>query len=195
MSDERSPTDRTNDVPISVDIYGIKVETISRQDDLGDPEPTSWSQVAHQLHRHLMRLATAPTRFVVQVLESATQLVRGIGRLPNAVARRLEHAHYEADKREESKQIAAQENIQPRQLTSSTETATENLEVERALRVIERIIAKYNTQGLDAYIDFTPQGKAVIVIGAPPNSSSEVLKAINEAQQALLLEGSSEPKS
>jgi hypothetical protein len=184
MSDDRSHTGPTTDVPISVDIYGIKVETTSKQDGLGDPEPTSWPQVAQQLHRHLMRLATAPTRFVVQVLESATELVRGLGRLPNAVARRLEHAHYEADKREESKQIAAQENIQP-----------ENLAVEHALRVIECIIAKYAAQGLDAYVDFTPQGKIVIVIGTPPNSSGEVLKAINEAQQSLLLEASSEPKS
>lgn len=178
------------DVPVVVEAYGFKVELPHRPETLGERAPDSWRDVPAQVNRHLMRIVAAPTRLIAEVLEGVTRLVRGLSRMPDSVASRMEYAHREADKTERQRQELVTGTEQS-ELTSgaphgaltsdpsSPDTAT------LALDQIQKILQKYIARGLDAYAVLGPDGKVVIVLGTPPGSETQICETLKEAQSLL----------
>lgn len=190
MSKSTTDSDSEHEVPIAIDAYGVKVTLKSRPDDLGEQAPSSWRDVPALINKHLIRIAVSPTRLVAEILEGATRLVRGLGRIPSSVASRMQRAHTEADSRERQRQEITGSIVQG-QLPSgaSRDPSANGTPVEDkasvALTQIQAILQKYSSQGLDAYVALGPDGKIIIVIGTPPGSAPKVREAIEQAQNLL----------
>jgi len=167
-TDGEGDSDRTT---IVVDKYRVVVSL--KDSDLGESNPDSWREVASQVNRHLMRIVSGSTRFVAELLESATRLLRGISALPGSVSRRLDQAHSDADQREQRRQGAVA-------------TATTGVNAEDARKEIAAILQKYRIQGHLADIVKTRDGKAVIMI-LPPDAP----EALDVADRAQIAPGSS----
>jgi hypothetical protein len=123
MSDTRHSTGQADDDPpaspidvetsegtaektgIQVDIYGIKIKGPLRPADTGEPQPETWKDVAHAVHRHLKSLAVHLFGLPDDVLDAARKLVRGLSELPGALARRIDRAHENADRGEAKRQL------------------------------------------------------------------------------------------
>jgi hypothetical protein len=186
---KEKPDSSSEDVPIVVEAYGFKVNVKSRPDDLGEP-PASWMDVPRRVNEHLMRIAVAPTRLVAELLEGATRLIRGVTRIPSAIANRVQRAHTEADASEWVRQEIAAEDKR-RQLNSDVIPAQLTTDIPEedkaaiAINQIQSILQKYTAKGLDAYIILGPEGKPIIVLGTPPGSDQQVLEAIEETKGLL----------
>lgn len=187
MTKQSSSPDDDQEITTVIDAYGIKIPVKTRRESLGEPAPSSWSEVSQQVRQHLMRIAAAPTRLVAEILEGATRLVRGLGQIPGALASRLDHAHDQADQREGQRQQRAE----LRNRLSADENRSNSEEVdsaEHATSQIERILQKYSAQGFDAYVTLTPDGQIVIVLGTPPGSEDHVREMVEKTQRLLTAE-------
>jgi hypothetical protein len=180
----------SEDVPIVVEAYGFKVNAKSQPEDLGEQIPVSWRDVPSRVNQHLMRIAVAPTRLLAEVLEGATRLIRGVSRIPTAIANRMQRAHVEADAIEEKHQAIALEAMKHRlALGESPSQITADIADEDkaslAINQIQAVLQRYTVKGFDAYIVLGPEGKPIIVLGTPPGSERQVLEAIKEAKKLL----------
>jgi hypothetical protein len=93
--------------PVQLDFYGVKVRlTPSRvPEDL--PDPGSWREVAKKVHQDLKAIAGGLIRLLRVTVESATDLIAGVGSLPQAFTRRIERAHAKGDDLEAIKQSSS----------------------------------------------------------------------------------------
>jgi hypothetical protein len=182
-------TDHSDDeVPIVAEAYGVKIDLKSRPADLGEEVPSRWRDVPGLLNKHLMRLAVAPTRLITELLEGATRLVRGLSRIPDSVAKRMERAHAEADASERERQHVARERKNPQFAPTPapnllTSEVPNDEGVEAALAKIQAVLQKYKARGFDAYIMFGPDGKPIIVCGTPPGSETQIVEAIEKIKE------------
>ena len=143
--------DHDNKPIIVVDPYRIVLH--AKPADLGEQAPQSWSDVARQVNRHLMRIAAGPTRLIAELFESTTRVLRGIARVPEAVANRVDRAHENADALEACAQQALLAN-------GAHETT-------QSLTIVESVLTKYRVQGHYADVVSGPKGDPVIVIVRP----------------------------
>jgi hypothetical protein len=90
---------------IQLDLYGVKV-FISSAAGQDDQEPGSWREVGRAINADLRSITSGIFRLLKETLRSTTRLVRGVGKMPEALARRIEGAHEQADTLEGIKQIA-----------------------------------------------------------------------------------------
>lgn len=141
---------------VVVEAYKIKLRT--RIGDLGEPAPASWNEVLRQVRGHLLRIAVAPTRLIVEVLEGATRFIRGITHVPASVAERIANAHKQADIVERTEQHAVVSGTAHTQLGATDAYA----------RIIE-ILEKYQKEGRTAYLTVTAEGQLLVVLGTPPD--------------------------
>jgi hypothetical protein len=139
--------DEDHDETIVVDAYGFRLR--AQRGDLGETTPTSWTEVGEQIRGHLLRLATAPTRLIVEALEGTTKLIRGLSSVPSALATRIASSHEAADLREHGRE---------RVPAPSPDVALAQLD-----RVLQRLIVK----GYCAEIVVRNDGTPVIIIVAP----------------------------
>ena len=163
---------------VQVDFYKIKID--ARSADLGEEPPTSWRQVIEQIHHHLMRLASAPTRLIAETLEGVTRLVRGVSGVPEAISSRIERAHVHAD----AKETLAQE----RSLASAPHLGEEH-EDAQLLSILDRC----RVEGLLVKTMRGPGGIPAIVVLRPEfeHDLPEIIQQIGiegEAKGDLKLE-------
>jgi hypothetical protein len=182
--------DDSERIPLAVDAYGFKVNVQSRPDELGEQVPLSWKEVPKRVNQHLMRIAVAPTRLIAEGFEAATRFIRGVGKIPNSVARRMERAHVEADANEAQRQERVRDKLRQQQELSTqqhllSQGTSDEDSAESAISQIQAILRKYKTKGVDAYVVFTPDGKPVLVLGTPPGSEQQVLESIEHAKALL----------
>jgi hypothetical protein len=180
----------SEDVPIVVEAYGFKVSAKSRPEELGEQLPLAWRDVPRRINQHLMRIAVAPTRLVAEVFEGVTRVIRGVSRLPSAVANRMQRAHVEADASEERHQAivldAMRHQLPPGETHAQITTDIPDEDnAALAISKIQSILQKYTAKRFDAYIVLGPDGKPIIVLGTPPGSEPQVLAAIKEAKGLL----------
>jgi hypothetical protein len=179
-----------DEIPIVVEAYGVKVDTKSRPQGLGEQPPSSWRDVPSLINQHLMRIAVAPTRLIAEALEGATRLIRGLSSLPTSVVNRIQRAHFEADAAEGQHQQTARRLIEQRKTSLEpkallAEGMPDEDRTAQAIERIQAILQKYKDEGLDAYITFGSDGKPIIVLGAPPQSESQVREAIEQTKTLL----------
>lgn len=130
-----------------VDAYGVRVK--APRGHLGEPAPQSWIEVRQQLKGHLLRLATAPTRLVVEVIEGLTKLVRGVSSVPSALATRISRGHAVADE------------LEGRRLGNDPVSAA------TALHSVEQILRRLRVKGYCAEILVRKDGRPAIIVAAP----------------------------
>lgn len=148
---------------IVIDPYRVILH--ARPSDLGDPSPRAWREVASQVNSHLMRIATGPTRLIAEILESATRIVRGIARVPDAVANRVDRAHGDAD--------AIEGKAQKELLHASLHPASDE-----ALTTIRSVLTRYRVRGHHAEVVRGARGEPQIVI-----VRSDMADVLAEAEQ------------
>lgn len=113
--DQAKDRDEASDVtqaqePVQLDFYGVKVRLTPSSVPKDMPDPGSWLEVAKRVHQDLKAIAGGLIRLVRVTVESATNLVAGIGALPQAFTRKVEKAHAKGDDVEAAKQASPVES-------------------------------------------------------------------------------------
>src|SRR5947209_1535527 len=114
MSDPRTPKNWeeaaqadefcSEDAPLQVDVYGVKLKIPSQPRPAEETDPESWEVVWPKINKHLMVFVVNFFGFLPDLAKAARSFVRGLGKLPDSVAQRIGRAHKVADELEEARQ-------------------------------------------------------------------------------------------
>src|SRR5688572_31408812 len=101
MSDEyRDSYQERQEDAIQVDSYGIK----TRINPVVPVSPRDWKEVWGRVHKSLMEIVTGSFDLVSALLTTSSSFVKGVGRLPEALTKRIEGAHAHAISEEQKAQ-------------------------------------------------------------------------------------------
>jgi hypothetical protein len=162
---------------VVIDVYGIRTRV--RPGDLGEPSPSSWSEVRDQLRGHLLRLAVAPTRLLTELFEGVTRLVRGVSFIPDALVTRVWSAHDKVDRDEEKRQLEAGDTTSPSTSldhSAQSVTAAANTLVER----LEVLLHQVRTEGRDGAVVLMRNGSILVILGTPEETRVLIEAAAEE---------------
>jgi len=136
MSKEQGPNERPDDashLPLQADLYGLKLRPEPTPAD--EPTPKTWRELRRAVGDKFRGIVLHAVGVVEDTVRSVRSLVRGIGalgKLPDAVARRIGRAHAIVDSREDQKSEEAKSLSPPK----------ETPELENARQVVRRLEAK-----------------------------------------------------
>lgn len=110
--DQAKDRDDASDVtqaqePVQLDFYGVKVRLTPSNVPKDMPDPGSWREVAQRVHQDIKAIAGGLIRLLRVTVESATNLIAGIGALPQAFTKKVDKAHAKGDDAEAAKQVAS----------------------------------------------------------------------------------------
>jgi len=140
--------------PLQIDYYGIKIS--ARPTGSNEPEPETWLDVVHGVNRELKSLTIGIFRLLSGTVRSATNLVRGLGEIPNAISSRVSRSHTAAD------QLEAQRALQ--QITGSA-TPAESIRALLARKQTEGYTVRVASDGDRTVLLFLPPADDVVVDG------------------------------
>lgn len=155
---------------IQVDTYGIKTTITPSAPD--EPKPETWSDVWTRVIGHLKSIVVGLFGFVDDTIQSGRGIVRGLGQLPDAAARRIASAHHKADEREDQKQAIA---VSPNAIQTPASDARERL---------EELLLELRARGVPVRIQDLGHGRFGVFIVPPgqEDAAAELsLKAIPKA--------------
>lgn len=142
---------------LQVDLYGVKVAVTPSPDT--SAEPATWPGVAQVLNQQLMAIVSNTITLAADVVRAARSIVRGVGAIPAALARRVGDAHAQADAAEQSR-------------------ASGRLrEAETAHDVQERLSAFLDEKrraGLEVHAFLDPDTNHVVVCLLPPTGATQL---------------------
>jgi hypothetical protein len=183
---ERMPLrgDPADENSVTIDVYGIKTRV---RPVAATSAPLSWSEVRDQVRRDLLRLAVAPTRFVAELFEGATRLVRGISLLPAATAARIQSAHIEADLAEDMRQRATL----GRPPTTESDVDAEG-GAETIVNRLEVLLKRIREHGRDGVVILMRDGSILVVLGTPEDAR-DLVEATAEEVVSMFSSSDSPP--
>ena len=151
--------------PVSVDLYGVKVQSKPAGPEGGE-QPETWGEVWQGVQRHLRKICTDLFGLVADgfdtgrsVLQGVGNFFKGIGSLPGAAAKRIEGAHDKADRREARRQELQQAKAGP----ALPAAAAAHPAAERLLTKL----AELQARGLAAELVEVSPGVWVVVLVRP----------------------------
>lgn len=87
---------------LQADVYGIKVRVTPA--NVEEPSPKSWREVASLVNQRLKTISVGVFDLVKEACFGSIRLLRGLSKMPDAMARRIEGAHRKSDELEDKKQ-------------------------------------------------------------------------------------------
>jgi hypothetical protein len=173
MSDERPDDDK---IRLELDIYGTKVKTAVTPAGTDEPTPKDWGDVGRQLNQYLMLIVRDLLGFVSDVVTSSRRIIRGLSRMPEAVANRIDEAHEMADARE----AWAQEAAVAHDLASAVEK-------------VQNKLAELHARGIPVQLVQRDDGRIVLLLTGPEEQpeAEEIAKTAFEGspEQQIGLSG------
>lgn len=171
---------------ISVDSYGIKTE-LQLEPGEGGERPENWKEVRRRCSIHIMRVCVDSVGFIAdsmgflrRLINSADQTIKGLSRIPGALAERIGRAHDRADveeaKRQQQREIRAEQKL----LVPALTTAAASLPAPKhsgnvlddparcAAAKLRDKLEELRAKGIRAEIFRTKEG-SIIVLAVPPD--------------------------
>jgi hypothetical protein len=130
---------------VEVDIYGLKLP-YTPSTSKTEEEILTGKEVTHSIRQSLLRIARDSFGFIADTFTSARSFIGGVGKLPNALANRVDNAHRQADVSMESADEIAKED---------------------AIESVENTLAAFRAQGISAEIRELPDGNVAIIVTRP----------------------------
>ena len=150
MKEYEALHESTEKAGIQVDAYGIKANV--QPSDTGETRPKTWKEVGQRVHDYLKSLCLNLFGLANDSIEGSRRLIRGLTRIPNSLANRIERAHDQADRQEDRLQTA----VETAQTTAPLRyIASENLEVK---------LLELQAQGIPVVLRELPDGKWAIIL-------------------------------
>jgi hypothetical protein len=94
--DAQPPKEPTRGRLLVMDCFEVVFDTKGVE---APPQPKDWEDVACRIKSHLMSIAESSVGLLAETISSLRVLVRGIGNIPPAVAKRIERAHESTESR------------------------------------------------------------------------------------------------